>query len=167
MATLGLPVADPGFFSGGGSNVQSGCANLYLPVMFMFSRVSVCLGEVSTPLHTGIHRPRDQRQTPPRQTCPGQNGQTHPLGKHPPGQTLPWADIPPGQTSPAQCMLGYTPPLCSACWDTVNKRAVCIPLECILVLQCFCLKLHENERIWTKGRVHSPLSAKIVNFILS
>ena len=46
MATLGLPVADPGFFSGGGSNVQSGCANLYLPVMFMFSQVSVCLGGV-------------------------------------------------------------------------------------------------------------------------
>ena len=36
------------------------------------------------------------------------------------------------QTPPAQCMLGYTP-LPSACWDTVNKRAVRIPLECILV----------------------------------
>ena len=49
------------------------------------------------------------------------------------------------------CMLGYTPPRDqrqtpprqtppgrhpphSACWDTVNKRAVRIPLECILVL---------------------------------
>ena len=26
-------------------------------------------------------------------------------------------------------------PLCSACWDTVNKWAVCTPLECILVSQ--------------------------------
>ena len=49
-----------------------------------------------------------------------------------------WADTPrqtpPGQTppSPSQCMLGYTP-LYSACWDTVNKRTVRIPLECILV----------------------------------
>ena len=39
----------------------------------------------------------------------------HPPGRHPlPGQTTPWAD--------------------SAYWDTVNKRAVRIPLECILVL---------------------------------
>ena len=41
---------------------------------------------------------------------------THPLGRHPPGQT------PPGRH-----------PLCSACWDTVNKQAVCILLECNLV----------------------------------
>ena len=39
---------------------------------------------------------------------------------------------PPCRHPPAQCMLGYTPPP-SACWDTVNKRAVRIPLECILV----------------------------------
>ena len=41
------------------------------------------------------------------------------------------------------CMLLYTPgdqrqtpppPLCSACWDTINKWAVRIPLECILVI---------------------------------
>ena len=49
---------------------------------------------------------------------------------------------------PVQCMLGYTPspapcmlpsahPLCRACWDTVNKRAVRILLECILVLVTF------------------------------
>ena len=56
-----------------------------------------------------------------------------------------WAGTPPGKypqagTSPA----GYppesipragTPPSNSACWDTVNKRAVSISLECILV--CF------------------------------
>ena len=43
----------------------------------------------------------------------------HPLGRHPQADTpSSWADT----------------PLCSACWDTVNKRAVRIPLECILVL---------------------------------
>ena len=64
--------------------------------------------------------PRDQRQTPPRQTPP-------PLGRHP------------------QCMLEHTPHSCpvhaaiqpphptSACWDTVNKQAIRISLECTLV----------------------------------
>ena len=36
-----------------------------------------------------------------------------------------------GQTPPRQ-----TPPLCNACWGTVNKWAIGIPLECILVLTC-------------------------------
>ena len=82
-----------------------------------------------------------------------------PLGRHPPDRHPPWADTPLGRhplgsthplgrqppcpvhagmhTPPAQCMLGYTLPLPSACWDTVNKRAVRIPLECILVLHVF------------------------------
>ena len=55
--------------------------------------------------------------------CPqgGAGGVCAPMhvGIHPP-----WAGTPPGR---------YTP-LFSACWDTVNKRAVRIPLECILVL---------------------------------
>ena len=60
--------------------------------------------------------------------------QVHPLGRytHPPGRYTPRAGTPPS----------------SACWDTVNKRAVRIPLECILVWQDFCRKLHENERNW-------------------
>ena len=54
---------------------------------------------------------------------------------------------PPGQTPPAQCMLGYTPaPLCSACWDTVNRRAVRIPLECILVYQGFSVSFDKTFR---------------------
>ena len=62
---------------------------------------------VSAPLHALIH-------TPPGQV-------------HPPGQ------VTPRQVHP-QCMLGYTPtPLHSACCDTVNKWAVRIQLECILV----------------------------------
>ena len=95
------------------------------------------------------------RQTPPRQTLPP------PMGRHhPPRQKPPWADTPPapcmlGYTPPAQCMLGYTPPCPvhagintpppppSTCWDTVNKRAVRIPLECILVnyvVPCSCIR---------------------------
>ena len=75
---------------------------------------------------------------------------------HPPEQTHPWADTsrqtntPPGHTSPcpvlagiqiplAPCMLGYTlppspPHPMQILRDTVNKQAVRIPLECILVL---------------------------------
>ena len=45
----------------------------------------------------------------------------------PPGR-LPWAYTPP---CPVHTRI-HTP-LYSACWDTVNKRAVRIPLECILV----------------------------------
>ena len=41
-----------------------------------------------------------------------------PLGRHPPGRHPPTRG---------------RHPLCSACWDTVNKRAARIPLECILV----------------------------------
>ena len=43
--------------------------------------------------------------------------------------TYPWADKPPGQKPP--------PSPGSACWDTVNKRAVRILLECNLVIQIF------------------------------
>ena len=74
-----------------------------------------------------------------------------PAGRHPTGKTPPWADTlsadtpqadTPGQTTP----LGrhpqadtprQTPLLRSACWDMVNKRAVCILLECILVHHFF------------------------------
>ena len=69
-------------------------------------------------------------QTPPSQTPHMQTppGQTLP-GRHPTGQT---EMCMPGYTPSAQCMMGYTP-LLSACWDVVNKWAVHIPLECILV----------------------------------
>ena len=49
--------------------------------------------------------------------------QAPPLGKHP------WANTPLGRH-----------PLCSACWDTVNKRAVRILLECNLAREEFCRK---------------------------
>ena len=65
----------------------------------------------------------------------------HPLGRHPPAQCML------GYThSPAQFMLGYTPPCPmhagihilplpppAETTDTVNKRVVRIPVECILV----------------------------------
>ena len=79
-----------------------------------------------------------------------------PPGRHPPpGQTPrvdtppsrhPRADTPPGRHTPAQCMLGYTP-LHSAFWDTVNKRAVRIRLECILFGLCH----HSAKFIWGKN----------------
>ena len=69
--------------------------------------------------------------------CP-QGGVCHtPPWTDPPGQTPPWpvhAGIHPPCSVHAG--MGYTyPSLPSACSDTVNKRAVRIPLECILV-QC-------------------------------
>ena len=71
-------------------------------------------------------------------------GQVHPLP--PPSRYPPWAGTPLlGRYTPrAGSPLGrYTPqagtppgkyPPNSACWDTVNKRVVCIPPECILVI---------------------------------
>ena len=53
-------------------------------------------------------------------------GYTYPLGRHL-GQIPLQADTPPGET----------PLLRSECWDMVNKQAVCIPLECILVMEWF------------------------------
>ena len=45
----------------------------------------------------------------------------------------PQADTP-GQITPA---LWAGTPLCSACWNMVNKWAVRILLECILIITCF------------------------------
>ena len=88
--------------------ISIGSAHIYRPqtkfAKVMFSQVSVCpRGGGSAPLHAGIHTPWADT----------------PLGRHPLRQTPVYAGIHP----PAQCMLG----------DTVNKRAVRIPLECILV----------------------------------
>ena len=62
------------------------------------------------------YTPQDQRLT----------GQTPPLSRHPP------CPVHAGIHTPCPVHAGIHPPR-SACWDTVNKRAVCIPLECILV----------------------------------
>ena len=88
----------------------------------MFSQVSVYPQGMSAPLHAGIH-PRTRGR--------------HPLAQR---QTPPLADT----TSPSRHPPGANTPLCSACLDTFNRRVVCIPLECILVLPIFseyCMKL--------------------------
>ena len=91
----------------------------------------------SGPLHAGTPPPPGQTPPwtdtpwpdipltrPPGKTPPPVDGQTSPLGRHPPGRQ---------------------PPLCSACWDTVNTRAIRIPLECILVW--FLSPHHHNSII--------------------
>ena len=99
----------------------------------MFSQVSVCpQGGVCPIACWDTHTPRDQRQTT--------SGQT------PHGQTPPQADIPLARHPQVDT------PLRSACWDTVNKRAFHIYLECILVVNLnWSLSLHGGEiSIYTK-----------------
>ena len=69
--------------------------------------------------------------------------------------TTPLADTPPGQTPPLQTArpLGRHPPH-SACWDMVNKRAVHIPLECILV-----------KYIYYENRIYLIVQVQVVNTI--
>ena len=113
----------------------------------MFSQVSVCpQGGVSALLHVGIHTP------PPLGPKADTPWADTPLGRHPSGQTttqadtppspwqahlgqttLDWADSPPGRHPPGQTS-PCRHPLCSAFWDAVNKPAIRIPLECILVM---------------------------------
>ena len=91
----------------------------------MFLHVSVCpRGGVPGQVH-----PTGQVQ-PPWAGTP--LGRYTPRQVHPPGQVHPppGAGTPPEQVQPQ----AGTPPPGSACWYTVNKRAVRIPLECILVL---------------------------------
>ena len=106
----------------------------------MFLHVSVCpQGGVpgQVPL---LGRYTNRAGTPPDR---------YPLGRYPPGRYTPkpWAATPPWQVPPAATPQagnpgkvhppegtppGQVPPGHSACWDSVNKRAVRIPLECIL-----------------------------------
>ena len=71
--------------------------------------------------------------TPPAGTPPSRY--TSQPGRYTPRQ------VPPGQVHPPARQVHPpqtgTPPLHSACWDTVNKRAVRIPLECNLVHNTF------------------------------
>ena len=77
-----------------------------------FHRCLSVHGGVSAPLHAGIHTPWADT----------------PWDRHPPCPVH--AGI---HTSPCPVHAGIYTPLCRACWDTVNKRPVHIPLECILV----------------------------------
>ena len=83
----------------------------------------------------GYHPPW-QADTPPASRHP--SGKENPPGKaDPPARRPPlWQGRPPGKETPpsAQCMLG----------DTVNKRAVCILLECNLVSSSFWENLENS-----------------------
>ena len=97
------------------------CKGYVFTSVCLWTRGVVCQTLALGQTPPGRHPPR---QTPPRQT---------PLqGRQPPGQTSPCQVHAGIHTLPAQCMLGCTPP--AQCWDTANKRVVCIPLECILVI---------------------------------
>ena len=90
-------------------------------------------------------------------------GETTPPSRHPPGQTPPWpghlqADTPrqthiPLGRHPWTVHAGIhtlcpmhagilIPLLYSACWDTDNKQAVCILLECILAFGIYIFGLN-------------------------
>ena len=78
-------------------------------------------GYVFTPVCHSVHR--------------GVSATLPPLGGHPLVRHPPWADT----SLPSACWLcpvhaGIHTPLCSACWDMVNKQVVRILLECILFL---------------------------------
>ena len=82
-----------------------------------------------------------QDQVPPQTRYP--LDQVHPPGPGPPDQVhpldrvhLPLTRYPPDQVPPEQSMLG----------DTVNVRAVRIPLECNLVSSIFSLILNKFEQ---------------------
>ena len=132
-------------------------------------------GNVFTPVCHSVYR--GGCLPPPVLTPPGR----HPLGRHPPGQTpSPGRHPPLGRhppppcpvhagihTLPAQCMLGCTPcpvhagihthTLPSACWDMVNKWAVRISLECILVERRFCFL---TELLFTSNIIVNDYEAK-------
>ena len=128
-------VADPGSDRGGGANLLLPPANEVWGELIFFHLCVI--------LFTGGICP-----TPPLDADPPPGvGQTPLYADSPPspkvGQT-PWMQTPRvGQTLPP-------PP------DTVNKRAVRILLQCILVWHNFCRKLHENEKHWTQGGLHVP-----------
>ena len=73
------------------------------------------LGRNTLGRYTSRKVPPMGRYTPSKADTPTPPRQVHPLGRY----TIPWTGTPP---------TGH-----SACWDTFNKRAVRIPLECILV----------------------------------
>ena len=118
----------------------------------MFSQVSVCPHEVCLPHCMLGHTP--DRYTP---------GQVHPRLLHPPWAGTPPAGTPPHQVHPHQvhplvhagihiplhsAFWDTPPPLCRTCWDTVNKQAVRIPLECILVPLDICVYHYRWHSKW-------------------
>ena len=81
-----------------------------------------------------------QADTPPTPLGRYTPKQVHPLGRYTPRQVHPQQVHPLGRYTP----LGKYTPDCSACWDTVNKRAVRIPLECILIENIRKIMMHKT-----------------------
>ena len=117
------------------------CITYYRPqtkfAKFMFLHVSVILSTVRVgglpQCMLGYHTPQDQAAPP----GPGTPWEQTPRGQTPLDQAPPWDQTPPW-TRPSQTRHppGTRPlPLRNQCilGDTVNKRAVCIVLECNLV----------------------------------
>ena len=100
-------------------------------------------GNIFAPVCRSVHRGESTwAGTPlgrytPWQVHPGRYTpwQIHPPGRYTPSPP-PWAGTPPppAGTSPRQVHPREGTPPRNACWDTVNKRAVRILLECILVI---------------------------------
>ena len=127
-----------------GTPANKVCKGYVFTVVCLSTWGSECLPLVpgECPLHppwadTSLLR-RSPGQTPPgRQPLSADT----PLGRHPQadtslgrplGQTPLWAD-----TLPCPVYAGIHTPLPSACWDMVNKQAVHITLQCILVYPVF------------------------------
>ena len=89
-------------------------------------------------------------------------GRYSPWQVHPPEQVPPWQVHPLAGTLPGRVYppgLVHSPWACTppgnACWDTVNKRAVRILLECILVSLCiFMLMTSETSDPVRVGRTN-------------
>ena len=117
-------------------------------VMFLHLSVS---HSVHRGLSTWAGTPRPgtpQPGTPPdRYQHTPTPSQVHPQAGTPPG-TPPW-QVHPGQVQPPQ-LPGH-----SVCWDMVNKQAVHIPLECILVSYIYFSRLHcAPQLLITSGMTH-------------
>ena len=121
--------------------------NIYRPqtkfAKVMFSQMSVCpqWGEYLGRYPPWVGLPPG-RYTPWAGTTPP--WQEHPLGRQPPRQVHPRDRYTTSRYTPWQVHHPsdrYTPTH-SACWDTVNKRAVRIPLECIRVSVCYLSTIH-------------------------
>ena len=144
-----------------------GQGNIFTPVCHSVHRGSA-------PVHAGIPPPPPPtrhtpwtRHTPPDQASPRAGtplDQAPPPGpgtpswtRHPLDQVPPRPGTPPPhpQARHAPPWPG-TPPVQSMLGDTVNAWAVRILLECNLVWQEFCRKLHENERNWTERGAVRP-----------
>ena len=163
-------MADPGFSRGGTPTSESGT-----PTYYYRPQRSCGQGNIFTPVCHSVHRgvylsacwdttplprrppaketPLPRRHLPPGPHPRGNSGGSGP-GPHPRGKLrgirswpTPKGKLRGIRTSPPPFPPG------SRLQHTVNEQPVRILLECILVLQIFRQKLHENQRIWTeKGR---------------